>query len=192
MKYKKIKTNKNIIFDGPLLLIPEKFYDQRGYFMESWNENTFNNLFNAPVKFVQDNHSNSKKNVIRGLHFQLSPNDQAKLVRCIAGKIFDVIVDIRKSSPTFLHWAGINLDDESHHQLWIPSGFAHGFISLNENSEIIYKTTSLWSKKDERSIRWNDETLAIDWPIEKNDVLISAKDRNATTIKNMPKNDFFS
>tara|TARA_B100000989_G_C19520678_1_gene464033 strand:+ start:211 stop:789 length:579 start_codon:yes stop_codon:yes gene_type:complete len=191
MNYRRIKTNKNILLSGPFLLIPDKFVDERGFFMESWNEKTFDNIVKSPIKFVQDNHSNSKKNVIRGLHFQLPPNDQAKLVRCISGKIFDVIVDIRKSSPTFLNWAGVILDAKSHNQLWIPSGFAHGFMSLDENSEIIYKTTSSWSKNDERTIRWDDNTLKIDWPIEKTPPIISIKDKTATTIESMLENDFF-
>ena len=192
MKYEKIRSNKNEIIDGPLIIIPQRFGDDRGFFMESWNKNNFNKILNKEIKFVQDNHSNSKKNVIRGLHYQLPPDDQGKLVRCISGKIFDVIVDLRNSSNTFLSWAGVFLDNQFHKQLWIPSGFAHGFISLIDNSEIIYKTTSFWSKKNERTIRWDDPTLKINWPIDNNNPpLLSDKDRTSSKIENILKDELF-
>ena len=191
MRYKKVNSNKDVFFEGPLVLIPNKYSDERGFFMESWNSETFNKITKSSINFVQDNHSNSKKNVLRGLHYQLPPNEQGKLVRCISGKIFDVIVDIRKSSETFLEWGGIFLDSNSHEELWIPSGFAHGFLSVSDNTEIIYKTTSLWSKKDERSIRWNDTNIGINWPLDNQIPLLSIKDRESNTIKNISKNEFF-
>ena len=191
MDYKKLKSNKDIFFEGPLLLLPNRYTDPRGFFMESWNSNTFNKIVKKTINFVQDNHSKSKKYVIRGLHYQLPPEDQGKLIRCISGKIFDVIVDLRRSSKTFLNWAGIFLDDKQHKQLWIPSGFAHGFLALSESSEIIYKTTALWSKENERSLSWNDPELEINWPLNNHEPLISFKDLNSPNIANISKNDFF-
>ena len=191
MEYKKLKSNKNIFFEGPLLLLPNKYSDSRGFFMESWNSETFNKIVKKPINFVQDNHSKSEKYVIRGLHYQLPPKDQGKLIRCISGEIFDVLVDLRKSSKTFLAWAGVFLDDKLHKQLWIPSGFAHGFLALSENSEIIYKTTALWSKENERSISWHDPKLEINWPLNNHEPLISFKDLNSPKIENISKNDFF-
>ena len=191
MEYKKLKSNKENFFEGPLLLFPKKHSDKRGFFMESWNSKTFNRIVKKPINFVQDNHSKSKKYVIRGLHYQLPPKDQGKLIRCISGKIFDVFVDLRRSSNTFLDWAGIFLDDKHHEQLWIPSGFAHGFLALSESAEIIYKTTALWSKEDERSLSWNDPKLEIEWPLNNHEPLISSKDLNSPKIANISKNDFF-
>ncbi len=192
MNYKKVKSNKDVFFKGPLLLKPQKYSDERGFFMESWNAKTFKKITQTSIDFVQDNHSKSNKNVIRGLHYQLPPNDQGKLVRCISGRIFDVIVDIRKSSETFLCWGGVFLDDETHEEIWIPSGFAHGFMSLTNRTEIIYKTTDLWSKDDERSIRWNDPTLNINWPLANQSPILSLKDKNSNTIENISKNEFFA
>ena len=192
MEYKKLKSNHEIIFEGPLLLLPKKYSDSRGFFMESWNSETFNKIIKKPINFVQDNHSKSKKYVIRGLHYQLPPKDQGKIIRCISGEIYDVLVDLRKGSKTFLSWAGILLDDKQHKQLWIPPGFAHGFLALSENTEIIYKTTALWSKEYERSISWDDPKLEINWPLNNHEPLISFKDLNSPKIENISKNDFFS
>ena len=192
MKHELILNNKNIFLEGPILITPEKFFDERGFFLEAWKEPLFNKIIGSNISFVQENHSKSKRNVLRGLHYQIPPSDQGKLVRCISGKIFDVIVDIRKSSKNFLSWAGIFLDDETHKQLWIPSGFAHGFYTLSENAEITYKMTSLWSKEDERSIKWNDQNLLIEWPLKRNLPLLSKKDNEAKTLDKIRDNDLFT
>ncbi len=191
MKHELIKNNKNIFLEGPILITPDKFFDERGFFLETWKEPLFNKLIGSNISFVQENHSKSKKNVLRGLHYQIPPSDQGKLVRCISGKIFDVIVDIRKSSKNFLSWAGIFLDDKTHKQVWIPSGFAHGFYTLSENAEITYKMTSLWSKEDERSIKWNDPNLLIEWPLKRNFPILSKKDNEAITLDKILDNDLF-
>lgn len=192
MNYLKVKNNFNKEFDGPLLLIPEIFKDDRGFFMESWNKKTFEKIVITPIDFLQDNHSMSKKNVLRGLHYQLPPFDQGKLIRCISGEIFDVILDLRKSSPSFLSWASVCLSSINKHQLWIPSGFAHGFLTLSQNAEIIYKVTSKWSREHERSIIWNDSNLKINWPLDGIFPLLSDKDKKAQNIENLTHQDFFS
>ena len=191
MKFESIQNNKKILLEGPQLITPNKFYDERGFFQEIWIKPLFNELIGSNISFVQENHSQSKKNVLRGLHYQIPPNDQGKLVRCISGKIFDVIVDIRKSSKNFLSWAGIILDDTLHKQLWIPSGFAHGFYTLSDTAEITYKMTSKWSKKDERSIKWDDPNLLIDWPLQKDSPFLSKKDNEAKTLDQILDNDLF-
>ena len=165
MKVEYIKNNSNKILDGPFLLKPKIFNDDRGFFMESWNSVEFNNLVKEDIYFFQDNHSKSKQHVLRGLHYQIPPNDQGKLIKCVSGKIFDVIVDLRRNSKDFLSWAGIFLDSNNHEQIWIPSGFAHGFLTISNTAEIIYKTTNFWSKEHERSIIWNDPSLDIKWPL---------------------------
>ena len=158
------------------IIEPKVFGDYRGFFMESWNSRDFAQV--AKVNFVQDNHSRSKKGVVRGLHFQLPPHAQAKLVRCIYGSIFDVAVDIRRSSPTFGQWVGVELTAENKKQLWIPDGFAHGFVALSDYAEVFYKTNEYWHKECEGSIRWDDPTLAIDWPLDEAPCL-SEKDQAA-------------
>ncbi|MFM7086250.1 MAG: dTDP-4-dehydrorhamnose 3,5-epimerase [Cyanobium sp.] len=153
---------------GPLLLTPRVFGDERGFFFESWNERQWRQLLadhgQEPVGLVQDNHSRSSRGVLRGLHYQLPPHPQGKLVRCVLGEIFDVAVDLRRSSPTFGQWVGARLSAENHQQLWVPVGFAHGFLTLSEHAEVLYKTTDFWSQPCERSIRWDDPELAIAWP----------------------------
>ena len=147
-----------------LIFEPKVFGDERGFFFESFNQKIFEEAVGRKVEFVQDNHSKSRKGVLRGLHYQLEPYAQGKLVRCVVGEVFDVAVDIRKSSPTFGKWVGVNLSAENKRQLWIPEGFAHGFLTLKDNTEILYKTTSYYSPEYERSIKWNDEDLVIKWP----------------------------
>jgi dTDP-4-dehydrorhamnose 3,5-epimerase len=162
---------------GLFILEPKVFGDERGFFYESYNERRFAELtgLGAQVpRFVQDNHSKSAKNVLRGLHYQVR-QAQGKLVRVAAGEVFDVAVDIRKSSPTFGKWFGITLSAENKRQLWIPEGFAHGFITTSESSEFLYKTTDYWAPEHERCIVWNDPDIAIQWPIAGAPVL-SAKD----------------
>jgi dTDP-4-dehydrorhamnose 3,5-epimerase len=161
-----------------LIFEPKVFGDERGFFMESFNQKVFEEAIGRKVEFVQDNHSKSTKGVLRGLHYQLAPYAQGKLVRCVAGEVFDVAVDIRKSSPTFGQWVGVNLSAENKRQLWIPEGFAHGFIVLSGVAEFLYKTTNYYSKEHEGSIVWNDKSVGIKWPIDCNPTL-SEKDRSS-------------
>jgi len=155
------------------LLVPKVFGDQRGFFYESYNEAVFAEQA-CKTQFVQDNHSKSQHGVLRGLHYQIK-QAQGKLVRVIAGEVLDVAVDIRRRSPTFKKWVAVRLNAENRHQLWIPPGFAHGFVVLSESAEFLYKTTDYYAPQYERSIRWNDPELAIDWGIDF-DPQLSAKD----------------
>ena len=153
------------------------FGDERGFFFESFNQQQFDAAIGRSVNFVQDNHSKSSKGVLRGLHYQLPPHAQGKLVRCVVGEVFDVAVDIRNGSPTFGQWVGVNLSAENKRQLWIPEGFAHGFVTLSETAEFLYKTTNYYHRESEGAIVWNDPELNIEWPIE--GALLSEKDQNA-------------
>ena len=164
-----------------LLIEPEVFGDDRGFFFESFNQNKFEEAIGKKVNFVQDNHSNSLKGVLRGLHYQLSPKEQGKLVRVIQGEVFDVAVDLRKSSLTFGKWVGEVLSADNKKQIWIPEGFAHGFVTLSDTAEFLYKTTNFYSKEYERTINWNDKTIGISWPIK--DVSLSAKDELAQSFE---------
>ena len=148
-----------------LILEPRVFKDDRGFFFESFNAHLFAEATGLKVDFVQDNHSKSKKNVLRGLHYQLTPKAQGKLVRVIHGEVFDVAVDVRRSSKTFGHWVGIFLSAENKKQVWIPPGFAHGFLTLSETAEFLYKTTEYYSPESERCIRWDDPHISINWPL---------------------------
>jgi dTDP-4-dehydrorhamnose 3,5-epimerase len=158
-----------------VLLEPRVFGDERGYFFESYNERQFEQAMGLKLDFVQDNQSRSARNVLRGLHYQID-QPQGKLVRVLAGEIFDVAVDVRKSSPTFGKWVGMTLSAENFHQLWIPPGFAHGFAVLSESADILYKTTDYYAPQFERCIAWNDPAIGIEWPIQSEPVL-SAKDK---------------
>jgi dTDP-4-dehydrorhamnose 3,5-epimerase len=149
-----------------MLLEPRVFADDRGWFYESFNARSFAEATGLDVTFVQDNHSRSSRGVLRGLHYQLPPAPQGKLVRAVTGAILDVAVDIRKSSPNYGHWVAEELSAENKRQLWVPAGFAHGFIALSDGTEVLYKTTDFYHKAAERSIRWDDPDLAIDWPRE--------------------------
>jgi dTDP-4-dehydrorhamnose 3,5-epimerase len=164
-----------------LLIEPEVFGDDRGFFFESFNQNKFEEAIGKKVNFVQDNHSNSLKGVLRGLHYQLSPKEQGKLVRVIQGEVFDVAVDLRKSSLTFGKWVGEVLSADNKKQIWIPEGFAHGFVTLSDTADFLYKTTNFYSKEYERTINWNDKTIGISWPIK--DVSLSAKDELAQSFE---------
>ncbi|HHL3257176.1 MULTISPECIES: dTDP-4-dehydrorhamnose 3,5-epimerase [Citrobacter] len=148
-----------------LIFEPKVFSDERGFFFESHNQKFFEEAVGRKVEFVQDNHSQSQKGVLRGLHYQLNPHAQGKLVRCIEGEVFDVAVDIRKSSPTFGQWVGVNLSAENKRQLWIPEGFAHGFLTMSNKAQFVYKTTNYYSPTSERCIKWDDSDLSISWPI---------------------------
>jgi len=147
-----------------LILVPRVLGDARGFFMESYNQRTFDELAGASTAFVQDNHSHSARGVLRGLHYQLPPHAQGKLVRVTQGRVFDVAVDVRRSSPTFSRWVGVELSGENYRQLWIPPGFAHGFLVLSETADFLYKTTAYYAPQAERCIRWDDPMLAITWP----------------------------
>lgn len=159
-----------------IIIEPRIFEDERGYFYESFNHKQFEEAIGRNISFVQDNHSKSNKGVLRGLHYQLPPMAQGKLVRVIQGEVFDVAVDIRKSSPTFGKWVGEVLSADNKKQLWIPEGFAHGFLTLSETAEFLYKTTNYYSKENERSIKWDDCNISIKWPSEENNILLSEKD----------------
>lgn len=161
-----------------LLIEPRVFGDERGFFFESYNRKAFRQATGLDPEFVQDNHSKSRKGVLRGLHYQLPPKAQGKLVRVVQGEVFDVAVDLRKSSPTFGHWVGETLSAENKKQLWIPPGFAHGFLTLSDSAEVLYKTTDYYAPEYERAIRWDDPTLGIDWPIV-GEPLLAAKDATA-------------
>ena len=166
---------------GVLVIEPKVWGDPRGFFFESFNQRRFEELTGVKKSFVQDNHSRSARNVLRGLHYQIR-QPQGKLVRVVAGEVYDVVVDIRRSSPTFGKWYGLHMSAENKKMLWIPEGFAHGFVVLSECAEFLYKTTDYWAPEHERCIRWNDPDLAIDWQISGEPVL-SAKDQAGTSFR---------
>lgn len=170
-----------------LIFEPKVFGDERGFFFESFNHKLFEEAVGYPVTFVQDNHSKSSKGVLRGLHYQLPPHAQGKLVRCVAGEVFDVAVDIRKSSPTFGQWVGVHLSAENKRQLWIPEGFAHGFVTLSETAEFLYKATRYYSPNSEGGIAWNDKELDIQWPVTENKI-VSEKDRRLPSLEFITSN----
>lgn len=159
-----------------ILFEPKVFGDDRGFFFESFNLQKFEETVGHKVNFVQDNHSRSAKSVLRGLHYQLAPHAQGKLIRVTQGEVFDVAVDIRRSSPTFGKWVGVNLSAENKNLLWIPEGFAHGFLTLSDNVDFLYKTTNYYAPTAEGCISWNDPALAIEWPISISPIL-SDKDK---------------
>lgn len=164
-----------------VIIEPQVFGDDRGWFMESYNEQKFHTALKAlslpvPRAFVQDNHSSSQKGVLRGLHFQRAPHAQGKLVRVVAGSAWDVAIDIRIDSPTLGQWTAVELSAENKKMFWIPEGFAHGFIALEDNTHFLYKTTDYYNKEAEGAIQWDDETLAINWPQLGSDFIISDKD----------------
>jgi len=166
-----------------LIVEPKVFGDERGFFFESFNQKVFENLVGTKVKFVQDNHSKSAQYVLRGLHYQIK-QPQGKLVRVVAGKVLDVAVDIRKSSSTFGSWVGEILSAENKKMLWVPEGFAHGFVVLSEYAEFLYKTTNYWAPEFERTILWNDPELAIDWHLSQQEPILSKKDQVGALISN--------
>lgn len=165
------------------IIEPTVFEDERGFFFESFNQKEFEEAIGRKVTFVQDNHSKSSKGVLRGLHYQLPPHAQGKLVRVAHGEVFDVAVDIRKSSPTFGQWVAETLSAENKKQLWIPEGFAHGFITLSDTAEFLYKTTAFYSSVSDRSILWKDSDIGVDWGLVESPS-VSSKDANAGTFEN--------
>lgn len=165
-----------------LIIEPKVFGDDRGYFYESFNARRFKELTGIAAHFVQDNHSRSVRNVLRGLHYQIR-QPQGKLVRVVAGEVFDVVVDLRKKSPTFGHWVGVTLSAENKRQLWMPEGFAHGFVVTSDAAEFLYKTTDYWAPEHERTILWNDPAIGIQWPLTVEPIL-SGKDQAGTSLQN--------
>lgn len=165
-----------------ILFEPRAFEDDRGYFFESFNQQLFNDAVGRSVTFVQDNHSASCKNVLRGLHYQTDPSAQGKLVRVVRGAAFDVAIDIRPGSPTFGKWVGETLTGKNRRQLWIPEGFAHGFLALEDDTEFLYKVTNFYDRDCDRSLRWDDPTIGIEWPLTEAP-LLSPKDAAAPLLE---------
>ena len=196
-KYKYIYTLNNERISGLILLEPKVNYDERGYFLESWNKRDFDCLLakdnQEKIEFVQENHSKSFQGVLRGLHFQREPYAQGKLVKCASGLIFDVVLDLRQDSKTFSKWAGIFLSSDNLNQLWIPKGFAHGFLTLSSKAEVSYKTTDYWNKEHEMSIFWDDKNINIKWPLEKisSKVITNQKDKYAKNLFSIKKEFLF-
>lgn len=185
MQVEQLKSPQGATIEGPLLISPQAFGDERGWFFESWNQRRFNEAVGEAVVFSQDNHSRSVQGVLRGLHYQLAPEPQAKLVRASIGEIFDVAVDIRQGSTTFGQWVGAQLSAENKQQLWVPEGFAHGFLTLSAVAEVQYKVRGFWNKACERAIRWDDTTIIIQWPLDQlggTEVSLSSKDAEAPTL----------
>ena len=164
---------------GVLIIEPRVFGDARGFFLESFNQKAFDAAVGHEVRFVQDNHSRSAKGVLRGLHYQLPPHAQGKLVRVTQGAVFDVAVDLRRGSASFGRWVGVALSGDNHRQLWLPPGLAHGFVVTSDSADFLYKTTAYYAPEAERSIRWDDPAIAIAWPALGSAPLLSAKDAAA-------------
>jgi len=200
MNAERLQSTAGTTIAGPLLITPRVFGDDRGFFFESWNQRAFAAALEADGQavpdFVQDNHSRSSRGVLRGLHYQLPPHPQGKLVRCVLGEIFDVAVDIRRGSATFGQWVGARLSASNQQQLWVPAGFAHGFLTLSEHAEVLYKTTDFWSRDCERAIRWDDPQLGITWPPLQAAAaaapLLSEKDASAPLLAELNDSDLFS
>jgi dTDP-4-dehydrorhamnose 3,5-epimerase len=169
---------------GPLIIEPKVFGDDRGFFMETWNATVFASA-GLDLTFVQDNHSRSAKGVLRGLHFQ-NPGPQGKLVRVTAGKVWDVAVDLRRSSRHFGQWVGVELSAANRRMFWVPEGFAHGFVTLEDGTDFLYKCTAPYAPQHEHSLAWDDPTVGIDWPIEGIEVQLSAKDRAGLALADVP------
>ena len=190
MNYYSINCEDGNIFSGPKLCKPEIYKDKRGYFFESWNNENFQKATQKEHTFAQDNESLSFQGVLRGLHYQLNPQPQGKLIKVTYGKIFDVLVDIRKSSNTFMKYYGVELSDENKFQLWIPKGFAHGFLTLSEYAIVNYKVTNPWAKNLERTILWNDGEININWPMNKlklDEPKLSKKDSSGKALRELIK-----
>jgi len=179
---------KKASIQGPILIKPQVFHDSRGYFMETYKASDFIEQ-NISINFLQDNHSCSNRDVLRGLHFQLDPKAQGKLVRVTRGRVFDVVVDIRRGSPTYGKWTSLELSEQNKYMLWVPTGFAHGVLFLEDNTELLYKVTEEYSKEHERSIIWNDPDLDISWPISA--PLLAEKDAKAPRLKDIENNFYY-
>ncbi len=169
---------------GPMIIEPRVFGDDRGFFMETWNETVFRDA-DLPMKWVQDNHSRSQKGVLRGLHFQ-NPGPQGKLVRVTSGAVFDVAVDLRKDSAHFGKWVGIELTAENKRMFWVPEGFAHGFVTLADNTDFLYKCTAPYAPQSEFTLAWDDPAVGIEWPVDGLDPIISEKDARGLALVDVP------
>ncbi len=197
LKSKKCFTKDNFEIEGPLIIKPKIFEDKRGFFFESWNKRNWEEILKldnqSSQNFVQDNHSKSSKGTLRGLHFQKIPSAQGKLVRCIKGEIFDVAIDLRKSSSTFCKYVGVRLNNETKEQLWIPKGFAHGFLTVSDYAEVNYKTTDYWDCKNEKTIIWDEKMFNIEWPLEEINfnISLSIKDQNGLKFSQLSDKDLF-
>ena len=197
LKSKKCFTKDNIEIEGPLIIEPKIYEDKRGFFLESWNKRNWEEILKidnqSSQTFVQDNHSKSSKGTLRGLHFQGIPSAQGKLVRCIKGEIFDVAIDLRKSSATFCKYIGVRLDNKTQKQLWIPKGFAHGFLTVSDYAEVNYKTTDYWDSKNEKTIIWDDKMFNIQWPLEEINfnINLSIKDQDGLKFSQLNDGDLF-
>ena len=195
--YEKCFNKEGQLIEGPLIIKPKIYFDERGFFQESWNKKNFNKILlensQKEERFVQDNHSKSVKGTLRGLHYQKDPNAQGKLVRCLNGEVFDVAVDLRKSSKTFLNYTFVNLSGKNQNQFWIPKGFAHGFLTLSDYAEVLYKATQYWNKDSELSLKWNYPIININWPIELlgEELNVSEKDKNAFLLSQLNSEHFF-
>lgn len=168
---------------GVLILSPKLFGDERGFFLESFNQKSFDAATGVKTTFVQDNQSRSRQGVLRGLHYQVAPHAQGKLIRVTQGSVFDVAVDIRRDSPTFGKWVGVELSAQNHRQLWIPPGLAHGFLVTSESADVLYKASGFYEPAAERSLMWNDADLAIDWPTVPVELQLSGKDMQGQSFK---------
>ena len=197
LKIKKCFTKDNLEIKGPLIIEPKIFEDKRGFFFESWNKRNWEEILKidnqSSQTFVQDNHSKSSKGTLRGLHFQRIPSAQGKLVRCIKGEIFDVAIDLRKSSSTFCKYVGVRLNNKTKEQLWIPKGFAHGFLTVSDYAEVNYKTTDYWDSKNEKTIIWDEKMFNIEWPLEEINfnINLSIKDQNGLKFSQLSDKDLF-
>lgn len=195
MKRINLLSNKGNIIEGPLLFIPKLISDDRGFFYESWNKNAFDEFLGSKITFLQDNHSKSYKSVLRGLHYQLPEMAQGKLIKCSYGKVFDVAVDLRKSSSTFTEWVSVELNDKDKNIFWIPEGFAHGFFTLSDFAEVQYKTTQYWCRDSERTIFYGDKHLNINWPLNilgLSNPIVNKRDLDAPTLNKLElKNELF-
>ena len=188
MKVNKLRNKENQIINGPLEIKPKIFNDDRGYFYETWNAKDFEAKIDSETSFVQDNQSFSKRGTLRGLHYQLNPMAQGKLVRVTKGIVFDVIVDLRQKSKTFKSWTSLMLNCQDKNQIWIPKGFAHGFLTLSEEAILEYKVTDFWGEDLERTILWNDPSISIEWPRLNNKLLepnLSFKDMNGLSLQSV-------
>ena len=169
---------QNLQLKDALLIEPKIYSDERGCFLESYNKKEFSKIVGKEITFVQDNYSESQKNVLRGMHFQVNPEAQGKLIKVISGEIYDVLVDIRRSSSTFMQWEGVNLSSNCKKQIWVPEGFAHGFLTLSDVAEVSYKVTEYYNPEFESTIRYDDPDLKIDWP-KTPEYILSEKDKQA-------------
>jgi dTDP-4-dehydrorhamnose 3,5-epimerase len=170
---------------GPQIIEPDVFGDERGFFMESWNEAVFAEA-GLDLSFVQDNHSRSQKGVLRGLHFQ-NPQPQGKLVRVVSGAVFDAVVDLRSASPTFGQWTGVELSAANKRMFWVPEGFAHGFLTLEDDTDFLYKCTSRYAPEHEHSLLWNDPDVGIEWPLDGIEPILSDKDKSGLALADAPR-----